>query len=218
MADTCSPGEGTTLALEPHLIAPMHPGSPPAGKTVLNVGCGYPLRQRLHRHFHGPEWREIRLDLDPAVQPDIGCSTTEMSPVAADSVDAIWSSHNLEHLQRHEVPLALAEFIRVLKPHGLLLLTLPDLRQVAQLVAEDRLEDQAYTSLSGPITPLDMIFGHTASLTRGNPFMAHRTGFTARTLHKVLIEAGFVEITLRQGGSFDLWATAYKPTRSGVTG
>jgi SAM-dependent methyltransferase len=218
MADACSPGEGTTLALEPHLIAPVHPGSPPAGKTVLNVGCGYPLRQRLHRHFHGPEWREIRLDLDPAVQPDIVCSIIEMSPVAADSVDAIWSSHNLEHLQRHEVPLALAEFIRVLKPHGLLLLTLPDLRQVAQLVAEDRLEDQAYTSLSGPITPLDMIFGHTASLTRGNPFMAHRTGFTARTLHKVLIEAGFAEITLRQGGSFDLWATAYKPAPSGVTG
>jgi SAM-dependent methyltransferase len=218
MADPCSPGEGTTLALEPHLIAPVHPGSPAAGKTVLNVGCGYPLRQRLHRHFHGPEWREIRLDLDPAVQPDIVCSIIEMSPVAADSVDAIWSSHNLEHLQRHEVPLALAEFIRVLKPHGLLLLTLPDLRQVAQLVAEDRLEDQAYTSLSGPITPLDMIFGHTASLTRGNPFMAHRTGFTARTLHKVLIEAGFVEITLRQGGSFDLWATAYKPTPRGVTG
>ena len=218
MADTCSPGEGTTLALEPHLIAPMHPGSPPAGKTVLNVGCGYPLRQRLHRHFHGPEWREIRLDLDPAVQPDIVCSITEMSPVAADSVDAIWSSHNLEHLQRHEVPLALAEFIRVLKPHGLLLLTLPDLRQVAQFVAEDRLEDQAYMSLSGPITPLDMIFGHTASLAHGNPFMAHRTGFTARTLHKVLTEAGFVEITLRQGGSFDLWATAYKPTPSGVKG
>ena len=163
MAEVCSPGEGTTPAPEPHLISPVQPGSSPAGKTVLNVGCGYPLRQKLHRHFHGPEWREIRLDLDPAVQPDIVCSITDMRPVAADSVDAVWSSHNLEHLQRHEVPLALAEFIRVLKPHGLLLLTLPDLRQVAQLVAEDRLEDQAYTSLSGPITPLDMIFGHTAS-------------------------------------------------------
>ena len=87
-----------------------------AGKIVLNVGCGYPLRQKLHRHFHGPEWREIRLDLDPAVRPDIVCSITDMSPVAADCVDAIWSSHNLEHLQRHEVPLALAEFVRVLKP------------------------------------------------------------------------------------------------------
>jgi predicted SAM-dependent methyltransferase len=182
-------------------------------KTVLNVGCGYPMRQKLHRHFHGPEWREIRLDLDPAVQPDIVCSITDISPVAADWVDAVWSSHNLEHLQRHEVPLALAEFLRVLKPHGLLLLTLPDLQQVARLVAEDRLEESAYVSQSGPITPLDMIFGHTASLARGNQFMAHRTGFTARSLHKLLIEAGFVEVTLRQGASFDLWATGYKPGR-----
>jgi predicted SAM-dependent methyltransferase len=182
-------------------------------KTVLNVGCGYPLRQKLHRHFHGPEWREIRLDLDPAVQPDIVCSITDISPVAADWVDAVWSSHNLEHLQRHEVPLALAEFLRVLKPHGLLLVTLPDLQQVARLVAEDRLEESAYVSQSGPITPLDMIFGHTASLARGNQFMAHRTGFTARSLHKLLIEAGFVEVTLRQGASFDLWATGYKPGR-----
>src|SRR5260370_14657198 len=147
---------------------------PAACKTVLNVGCGYPLRQRLHRHFHGSEWREIRLDVDPDVHPDIVCSMTDMSPVAANSVDAIWSSHNLEHLQRHEVPLALAEFIRVLKPHGLLLLTLPDLRQVAQFVAEDRLADQAYMSLSRPITPLDMLFVHTAPLAHRQPIMGQR--------------------------------------------
>jgi len=187
--------------------------SAPALKTVLNVGCGYPARQKLHRHFHGQGWREIRLDLDPAVHPDIVCSMTDMSSVADNAIDAVWSSHNLEHLQRHEVPLALREFIRVLKPHGLLLLTIPDLQQVARLVVEDELEDQAYFSPSGPITPLDMIFGHTASLARGNPYMAHRTGFTARTLQKVLIEAGFVEISLRPGTSFDLWATAYKPGR-----
>src|SRR5215468_5654296 len=177
--------------------------SAPGHKTVLNVGCGYPPRQKLHPHFHGPEWREIRLDLDPAVGPDIVCSITDMSPISASTIDAVWSSHNLEHLQRHEVPLALSEFIRVLKPHGLLLLTLPDLQRVAQLVVEDRLEDEAYTAPSGPITALDMIFGHTASLARGNPFMAHRTGFTARTLHKLLTEAGFADIAVRQGNSFD---------------
>jgi ubiquinone/menaquinone biosynthesis C-methylase UbiE len=186
--------------------------STPGQKIVLNVGCGYPLRQKLHRHFHGPEWREVRLDLDPAVQPDIVCSITDMRPVSANTIDAVWSSHNLEHLQRHEVPLALGEFMRVLKPQGLLLLTLPDLQQVAQLVVDDKLEDLAYQSPSGPVTPLDMIFGHTASLARGNRYMAHRTGFTARTLHQALVEAGFVEVRLRAGGSFDLWATAYKPS------
>ena len=111
------------------------------------------------------------------------------------------------------MPLALTEFLRVLKPHGLLLLTLPDLQQVARLIVEDRLEESAYVSQSGPITPLDMIFGHTASLARGNGYMVHRTGFTARSLHKLLVDGGFVEVTLRQGTSFDLWATSYKSAR-----
>ena len=185
---------------------------PLAGRrTVLNVGCGYPLRQRLHSHFQGPEWHEIRLDIDPAVRPDILCSITDMSLVDSESMDAIWSSHNLEHIHRHEVPTALAEFIRVLKPGGLLLLTLPDLQQVAELVAADHLEDKAYISPSGPVTPLDMIFGHTPSLARGYAFMAHKTGFTLRSLQKLLDETGFVEAQLRRGGAFDLWATAHRP-------
>jgi len=181
-----------------------------SSKTVLNVGCGYPLRQRMHQYFHGSEWREIRLDIDPAVRPDILCSITDMNPVASQSVDAVWSSHNLEHIHRHEVPAALAEFIRVLKPGGLLLLTLPDLQQVAELVVADRLEDEAYVSPSGPVTPLDMIFGHTPSLARGYASMAHKTGFTLRSLQRLLDESGFVEIRLRRGGAFDLWATAHK--------
>src|SRR5579863_2738013 len=121
-------------------------------KIVLNVGCGYPLHQRLHPHFQGAQWRELRLDIDPAVRPDIVCSMTDMAPVAEASVDAVFSSHNLEHLYPHEVPLALAEFLRVLKPGGLLLLTLPDLQRVAEMVAADGLEREAYRSASGPIT------------------------------------------------------------------
>lgn len=201
---------------QPESAASPTPGngiSGPTSRIVLNVGCGYPLRQRLHPHFHGPEWRELRLDIDPAVGPDIVCSMTEMTPVTSESVDAVWSSHNLEHLYRYEVPQALSEFCRVLKPQGLLLLTLPDLQQVAELVAADRLEHESYMSPSGPVTPLDIIYGHTASLARGNRFMAHKTGFTASTLGKLLFEAGFVEIRLRRGTSFDLWATALKPAR-----
>jgi predicted SAM-dependent methyltransferase len=187
-------------------------GAPTDGpRTVLNVGCGYALRQRLHEYFRRTEWREIRLDIDPAVRPDILCSITDMSPVSSQSVDAVWSSHNLEHIYRHEVPVALGEFMRVLKPGGLLLLTLPDLQQVAEMVAADRLDDEAYVSPSGPVTPLDMIFGHTPSLALGYAFMAHKTGFTLRSLRMLLDEAGFVELRLRRGGAFDLWARALKP-------
>jgi predicted SAM-dependent methyltransferase len=205
----CDPG----LFTEPEAtIDDPNPSSPRvASRTVLNVGCGYPLRQRLHQHFHGSEWREIRLDIDPAVHPDILCSITDMSPIASATVDAVWSSHNLEHIHRHEVPTALAEFIRVLRPGGLLLLTLPDLQQVAELVAADHLEDEAYMSPSGSVTPLDMIFGHTPSLAQGYAFMAHKTGFTRRSLQKLLEDAGFTEARVRRGGCFDLWAAAYKP-------
>jgi SAM-dependent methyltransferase len=179
-------------------------------KIVLNVGCGYPARQGLHTSFHGDEWREVRLDIDSGVSPDIVCSITDMQPVGTGSIDAVWSSHNLEHLQRHEVPKALDEFMRVLRPGGYLLLTLPDLQRIAELVAGDALEDEAYLSPSGPITALDMIYGHTPSLARGNHHMAHKTGFTARTLRQLLVDAGFSGVTLQREG-YSLWARAYKP-------
>jgi predicted SAM-dependent methyltransferase len=183
----------------------------PASMTVLNVGCGYPGRRRLHPRFHGPEWREVRLDINPAVEPDIVCSITEMTPVPDGSMDAIWCSHNLEHLYRYEVPAALGEFYRVLRPGGLVCLTLPDLQRVAALVVDDQLETQAYMSPSGPITALDIIFGHMASVARGDLDMAHKSGFTRSTLRKLLDSAGFDRIEIRQGSSFDLWATACRP-------
>lgn len=191
--------------------SPSSPGAEAAPLLiVLNVGCGYPGRQGLHPAFQGPEWRELRLDINPAVNPDIICSMTDMHPVMSSSIDAIWSSHNLEHLHRHEVPIALAEFLRVLRPGGQMLLTLPDLQRIAELVAGDGLEDEAYRSPSGPITPLDMIYGHTPSLAQGNRHMAHKTGFTARTLWQLLVDAGFADIKLHREG-FALWARACKP-------
>lgn len=186
------------------------PGESGFERVVLNVGCGYAPRTRLHPYFQTDDWRQLRLDIDPAVNPDICCSMTEMTPVATNSVDGVWSSHNLEHLHRHEVPQALGEFCRVLRPGGLLLMTLPDLQRVAELVAQDALEEPAYMSPSGPITPLDMIFGHTASLAQGRIHMAHKTGFTAKSLHHLLAEAGFTDIDLRRS-PFDLWARASKP-------
>ena len=114
-------------------------------KTVLHVDCGPYNPAELHKTFHGPGWRELPLDIDPRVAPDIVASMTVL-PLAGQAVDAVWSSHNLEHLYAHEVAVALGEFHRVLKPDGFALITLPDLQKVAELVAADRLEDTAYVS------------------------------------------------------------------------
>ena len=184
--------------------------APPALRTVLHVGCGMADPRKLPTAFFEPgAWREVRLDIDPGVAPDIVATITDMGVVESGGVDAVWSAHNLEHLFAHEVPLALAEFRRVLRPEGFALITVPDLQQAAELVAQDRLAEAAYISPAGPIAPLDMLYGHGAAIAAGNHFMGHRTGFTARTLEIALRQAGFGLVRVIRDNAFALWATAY---------
>src|SRR5262245_52198378 len=179
--------------------------------TLLHVGCGPANSAKLPAPFRGDNWREIRFDIDPAVRPDVTGTMTDMSSFTDGSIDAIYSSHNLEHLYVQEVPLALREFVRVLKPSGFVLITCPDLQSIAALVADDKLVETAYISSAGPISPFDMIYGHRASLVKGNLHMAHRSGFTARLLAVTLREIGFGHVVVaRDRQNFALWALATK--------
>jgi SAM-dependent methyltransferase len=180
-------------------------------QRVLNVGCGAYSPRGLHPAFRNASWKEVRLDIDPNVKPDLVGSITGMEAVLDADFDAIWSSHNLEHLHSHEIARAVAEFRRVLKPDGFALITCPDLEAVAELVVSGRAEDAAYQSPAGPITALDMLYGHSASIEQGNPFMAHNTGFTADRLGRLLVDGGFAEALVIQGSCFDLWALALMP-------
>ncbi len=186
----------------------LTPAALPAQKLCLHVGCGVSAPERLPLCFQDAVWREVRLDIDPTVQPDIVASITDLSIIKDRSVDAIWSSHNLEHLHGFEVAQALAEMQRVLKADGFLLLNLPDLRAVARHILADNLNEVLYMSPVGPIRPLDMLFGHQDSLARGKTYMAHRTGFTSATLGQALAEAGFAEVRVTEGKHWDLWALA----------
>jgi SAM-dependent methyltransferase len=184
----------------------------PAGKRiVLHVGCGVLHPLSLHESFRTPEWHEVRLDIDPAVQPDIVASIVDMSPVPPASVDAVWSHHNIEHVSAHEVPQVLKEFFRVLRPGGGVLLATPDLQGVAEAIAKDRLEDALYRSPAGNVSPLDVVYGYGSEIARGRDYMTHRTGFTLRTLTQRLTRAGFVEVHVERSRGYALWATGYRP-------
>jgi len=186
-------------------------------KTFLHVGCGPKTKDQTTRTFNGDDWRELRLDIDVGVKPDILGTMTDMSALTDASVDAIFSSHNIEHLYPHEVPLALKEFLRVLKPGGFVVITCPDLQSVCALIAEDKLTEAAYTAPAGPIAPIDILYGHRPPMARGNLYMAHRCGFTRKVLHATLQSEGFpVVATLARGRApfFDLWAVASKSNRT----
>ena len=184
---------------------------------LLHIGCGPKRKDKTTKGFNTPDWTEIRLDIDPSVSPDVTGTMTDMSAVTSESVDAIFSSHNIEHLYPHEVPVALKEFLRVLKPEGFAVITSPDLQSVCALVAEDKLTDAAYNSPAGPIAPLDILYGHRPQMAQGNLFMAHRCGFTQKVLDGTLRSCGFQMVASMARGRppfFDLWALASKSARS----
>lgn len=184
-------------------------------KTFLHVGCGPSRKSQTTSGFDRPEWKEVRLDIDADAQPDVLGTMTDMASIADASTDAIFSSHNIEHLYAHEVPLALGEFLRVLNDDGFAVIVCPDLQSACALVAEDRLVEPAYTSPAGPISPLDILYGYRPALAQGKHYMAHRVGFTHKVLVATLHNAGFQTITARaRANHFDLWALASKRPRS----
>jgi len=105
------------------------------------------------------------------------------------SVDEILSEHSLEHIGKYEVPRALAEWSRVLRPGGRLLMNLPNLEwcMKAWLAAPEEVRWG---------WQLDTIFG-----LQDHPGEYHKTGFTAPRLFQLLSEAGFSDIRIS-----DFWS------------
>ena len=185
-------------------------------RVLLHVGCGSATIDNIPLSgFAQANWREIRLDADERVAPDIVGSMTAMPAVADGSADAIYSSHGVEHLYWHDVPSALAEFRRVLNDDGFVVITCPDVQAAALMIAEDRMFETAYLSDAGPITPFDILYSYRPFVAANPEWMSHHCGFTLTTLMSVLREAGFAVVHgLRRLQGFDLWVLASKSLRS----
>ena len=182
-----------------------------AARRVLNIGSGPRSIRKPNAIFDSASWGEVRMDLDPGVKPDVIGSMIDMREhFTAQSFDAIWSSHSLEHLHSHEIPLALKEFHRVLKADGFALISCPDLETVMTLFLAHGSDHVVYQSPAGPITPLDMLFGHSPSIASGNRHMAHHSGLTADRLGGLLLAAGFSEVVTKRM-DYDLWGLALMP-------
>ena len=149
--------------------------------TVLYPGCG---------HEHVPFWfegKETRLDIDETCEPDIVASITDMGDIG--QFDNIYTSHTLEHLYQFDVPKALSEFLRVLKPGGAAIIVVPDLEDVKCN------DDVLYVSLAGPITGRDLFYGLTEYV-QMSPYYAHHTGFVKETLEQAMKDAGFTDVSI----------------------
>ena len=138
-----------------------------------------------------------------------------MKLVETGSVDAVYSSHNIEHIFPHEVPLALGEFYRVLKEDGIVVITCPDLQSAGEAIAQDKLLEPLYASSMGPVTAFDILYGHRKTTLNGNTFMIHKGGFTYSSLDRAFYDAGYeVRVGGRRPEACDLYLVAFKQKKS----
>ena len=127
-------------------------------KKFLHVGCGQAKKENTTQVLKEDSWDEVRLDIDPSVKPDIVGDILDLNVIDDNSYDAVFSSHNIEHVFMHEVKIALSEFKRVLKDDGFLLLCCPDISKACEMIASGKVGEKLYDSPAGPIFPLELLY------------------------------------------------------------
>ncbi len=178
-------------------------------RKLLNVG-GNSKDIPLPENYRG--WENVLLDIDPRGKPDVVCDARALTTLPGAAYDAVYCSHNLEHYYRHDVPKVLAGFRHVLTDAGFAHIRVPDMGEVMRQVVQKSMDidDVLYQSPAGPITVRDVFYGYGVEIERsGNEFFAHKTGFTQKSLVRMLESCGF-PVVFSMTGNLEVAALAFK--------
>ncbi len=134
----------------------------------LHLGCG-------KRHIPG----FVHIDAVEYPHVDHVSTIDSLSFIQSDSVDLIYCCHVLEHFKRSDVVRVLSEWHRVLKPGGVLRVSVPDFEQLVEVYHRSR-------NLKLVIGPL---FGRQDYL-----YNIHYNVFDQPTLTETLLAAGFASV------------------------
>ena len=127
----------------------------------------------------------VNVDVLPdAPGVDVVADITETLPFDSGSAELVYASHLLEHVATEEVPRVLAEWRRVLRPGGTLLVAVPDLEAIARMLVE---RPGWFTPPHAPW--IGAIYGG-----QKDDWDFHKTGFTAPWLAYCLDQAGFGDV------------------------
>ena len=128
-----------------------------------------------------PDWKIFDVENRPEV--DFVGDAGDLSQFEDDSIDAIYCSHVLEHFHHslyNEMVFTLAEWHRVLKKGGELLISVPDLQALCWLYSRPHIDALSRIDL------MRIIFGG-----QSNQYDVHKAGFDFDILSLYLAEVGF---------------------------
>lgn len=137
----------------------------PTRPLRLHLGCG-------KRRFEG----FVNIDVNYNSATDYVCDVSRL-PCPDNSVERIENYHVIEHIPRNRVKETLAEWLRVLRPGGTLVIECPDLDEAMRQY------------LAGNKERLFSVYGH-----QRFPGDAHHWGYTDTTLSELLASVGFHNI------------------------
>jgi predicted SAM-dependent methyltransferase len=175
----------------------------------INIGCGetptrgwlnfdnsaslklssYPMLSRILRKVklvNDSQWERITFCRENTI---IWANAAEKIPLPSSSVEVLYSSHMLEHLDRIEAKHFLGEARRVLAPEGIIRLAVPDIKRIIEKYAADgdadAFVDTTYMCVPRPRTVSSRI----AMLLVGTRH--HQWMYDGVSLCKLLTESGF---------------------------
>jgi predicted SAM-dependent methyltransferase len=136
--------------------------------------------------------REITLDIDNKHNPDIIADVNNLSHIPDNYVNCVYTSHMIEHIDYFKVSPVLKELLRICKLGGIVRIVTPNLQVIGEHISKGDLLTPIYDSNGGPISPIDIIYGHRHSVHRNRvDFMIHRTGFTKQVFEHIATENNF---------------------------
>jgi predicted SAM-dependent methyltransferase len=156
----------------------------------LHLGCG-------KRYIPG----FIHIDAIDYPHIDHIATIDNLSFISNNSVELIYNCHVLEHFKRRDVARVLKEWHRILKPNGILRISVPDFSQLCEIYRKYGCLDQV----------IGAIFGRQDYL-----YNIHYNIFDLSTITQQLHEAGFVNISKyewreTEHASVDDFSQAYIP-------
>jgi len=167
------------------LVKPKLPENPD-GKILIHLGCG---------DIASPEF--INVDARPAPHVHYICDVTDLSIFRDGYSDLVYACHVLEHIRYTALRKTLWEWRRILKPGGILRLSVPDFEKIVRIYESS---DRDIDSILGPLMG-----------GQRDEYNVHYSVFNHRYLTDTLIEVGFKEVRQWDPGrvsnhDFDDWA------------